>query len=425
MHQRLLTVSAIICVSGGAAVLGGQASLPRIDRDLYKQMLADIRNDVEKNYYDPKFRGIDLATIFKDASDKLAAAGSATEAIDVITNTLFQFGDSHTRFYPPARATRADYGWTMAAVGDAPLITWVDPSSDAARRGLAAGDRVLALNRFQPTRENLWQIRHYYGVVRPQAQQRLIVRKPDGSERTLDVQSKVERRQVIQIMDAIDEYIDEVFAESDSDYVVAPSILVWRMTAFRDPRALGPFIDRARKAKALVLDLRDNSGGALNGLKALVGWLFDRDVHVMTRIGRKGEEKIIAKPTSRPFLGNLVVLVNSESASASEILARIVQLEKRGTVIGDRSGGAVMVSMRIPHEFGIGNVTFYGTSVTIADVRMPDGGQLEHVGVTPDELLLPTPADLAAGRDPVLARAIALAGGSLTPEQAGKLYLGK
>jgi C-terminal processing protease CtpA/Prc len=52
---------------------------------------------------------------------------------------------------------------------------------------------------------------------------------------------------------------------------------------------------------------------------------------------------------------------------------------------------------------------------------MSDGASLEKTGVQPDELSLPTPADLAAGRDPVLARALSLAGVSIDAEAAARL----
>jgi C-terminal processing protease CtpA/Prc len=80
-----------------------------------------------------------------------------------------------------------------------------------------------------------------------------------------------------------------------------------------------------------------------------------------------------------------------------------------------------MESRVFPHELGMDAVTFYATSVTMADIRMSDGRTLEHAGVTPDEIVLPTGDDLAAGRDPVLARAIAKLGGTITAEAAGKL----
>ena len=61
--------------------------------------------------------------------------------------------------------------------------------SDAERKGLAVGDRVLAWNRFEPTRSNLWQIYYVYRHIRPQQLQRVIVRKPDGTEKVLDIES--------------------------------------------------------------------------------------------------------------------------------------------------------------------------------------------------------------------------------------------
>ena len=101
--------------------------------------------------------------------------------------------------------------------------------------------------------------------------------------------------------------------------------------------------------------------------------------------------------------------------------ARLVQIERRGAVIGDRTAGAVMTSRLFPHTVGMDAIAFFATSITIGDVRMTDGGSLEHTGVTPDEIVLPTGADLAARRDPVLARAIIALGGAITPEKAGQL----
>jgi C-terminal processing protease CtpA/Prc len=99
-----------------------------------------------------------------------------------------------------------------------------------------------------------------------------------------------------------------------------------------------------------------------------------------------------------------------------------MQQEKRAVVIGDRSAGLVMRGKTYWHQFGQNLLVYYGMEVTDADVVNPDGKSLEHVGVTPDEVMLPTADDLAAGRDPVLAHAAKLAGLSLTPEKAGTLF---
>src|SRR4030095_16486930 len=108
------------------------------------------------------------------------------------------------------------------------------------------------------------------------------------------------------------------------------------------------------------------------------------------------------------FKGRLIVLVDNDSASASEVLARVVQLEKRGIVLGDRTGGKVMRSRLYSHQIGLETVVFYGVSVTDADILMPDGHSLEGLGVSPDEVLLPTAEDLRTQKDSVLSRAVAM-----------------
>jgi len=68
-------------------------------------------------------------------------------------------------------------------------------------------------------------------------------------------------------------------------------------------------------------------------------------------------------------------------------------------------------------------VYLYGTSVTIADTVMRDGKSIEHIGVSPDQIFLPSPADLVAHRDHVLSFAASLLGVQLTPDQAAKVFV--
>jgi carboxyl-terminal processing protease len=179
---------------------------------------------------------------------------------------------------------------------------------------------------------------------------------------------------------------------------------------------------KAMKFKSLILDLRGNGGGYVDAMLRLVGNVFDRDIKVGDEKTRKATKPLNAKTRGNVFKGQLIVLIDSNSGSASELFARVVQLEKRGSVIGDRSSGAVMGAKHYDHQTGVTQVLYYGTSITVADVIMTDGKSLEKVGVTPDETLLPTGADLAAQRDPVLSRAAALVGVKLEPEKAGTFF---
>jgi len=223
-------------------------------------------------------------------------------------------------------------------------------------------------------------------------------------------------------LDQYREYENEDHA-TRSRIVEKGDVAIWKLHQFfLDEGEVGRTIRTASKHKTLILDLRGNPGGSVDTLKEVVGSLFDREIKIGDRVTRKETKPMLAKRQSAQFTGKVIVLVDASCASAAEILARVVQLEHRGTVIGDKTSGKVMESLQYIEKQNGGTVFAYGFSITDADLIMSDGHSLEKTGVQPDEVLLPTGADLAAGRDPVLAHAAELAGIKLDPAEAGKMF---
>jgi carboxyl-terminal processing protease len=422
-----------LCAAGGAARAQSKADIER-DRNRGRAMLALVKDYIKEYYYDPKYHGMDLEARFKAAEAKLGEAQSLSQVLGVIAQAVTELNDSHTFFIPPPRPVDVDYGWKMQAVGDKVFVTAVKPGSDAEAQGLRPGDEVLSIDGFRPTRQTLWKIEYNYSVLRPQPGKRVVVRSPDGQERELALKAKVEKLdKAVNLVQVFNEYEEErddekklprFYQEGDGP----DAVFIWKLREFGfSDSKVDEMISKARKAKALVLDLRGNPGGAVKTLQRMLGYVFDRDVKIGELKKRKESKQLVAKTRGgdKVFKGQLVVLVDSGSGSAAELFSRIVQLEKRGTVVGDRTSGAVMVSNVRPGLLGdvsSGNMIPYGLSVTVADIILTDGQSLEHVGVTPDVPLLPTAADLRDRRDPVLARAVELAGGRITPERAGALF---
>jgi len=196
------------------------------------------------------------------------------------------------------------------------------------------------------------------------------------------------------------------------------------MPQFGDKDVVADIMDKAKKRKTLILDLRGNPGGYEETLLRLLGSVMDHDVKVGEIKSRTETKPLIAKTrgSGKVFTGQLIVLVDSESGSSAEIFARVIQLEKRGIVIGDRTSGSVMRARAYQHDSAMDKYFTYGVSVTVADLIMTDGKSLEGVGVTPDVLLQPTAAHLAAQRDPALSHAASLAGIEISAERAGTFF---
>ena len=272
--MRSGVLAAVAVIGGGCAILSAQAPhISSFDRGVSLSMLKVIKEDLTKNYYDPTFRGVDVEKTFAEAAEHIKTANSVAEASAFLADTLLKLDDSHTKFYPPERLTRVEYGWKISMVGDAPFVTWIDKNSDAAAKGLARGDRVLVLNRFEPTRSNLWQLNYVYRHIRPQQLQRLIIRKPDGQEKTLDVASKVQERPSGNIEDLVRE-IEGEYRTPDYMQKAIGDILVVHLAAFGDPRNVERFTKDARRYKVMIVDLRGNGGGRIDAIERLLVVVF-------------------------------------------------------------------------------------------------------------------------------------------------------
>lgn len=428
-------LAAVLCLLIGSATfrpVAAQTPTPeelKRDRNRGIAMLQLMKDYLKEFYYDPKYHGMDLDARFKVSEEKMKDAANIGQVLGIVAQTLAELNDSHTFFVPPPRPVDVDYGWKMQMIGDTCYVVTVKTGSDAEAQGLKPGDEVISLDGFKPTRQTLWKMEYNYNVLRPQPGKRIVVRTPGGETRELALKAKVEKRPK-QIN--LEEWFNQLFEDYDDEkrlarYADWNDIFIWKLREFGLTESkVDETMRKARQFKTLILDLRGNGGGYEVTLKRLVGYFFDQDITI-GEIKRRKESKPLKAKTrgDKAFKGQLIVLIDSRSGSAAELFARTIQIEKRGTIIGDRSAGAVMRSMFRPGLLGdmsSGNMIPYGASITDADFVMTDGKSLEKVGVTPDEVVLPTAEDLANRRDPVLARAIALAGAQISPQKAGTLF---
>jgi len=268
-----------------------------------------------------------------------------------------------------------------------------------------------------------------FNVLRPQLGLRLTLVDEAGHQRQLEVMavfqlSTVNNYYLPQGVNQRRSYMEEEHRIRKARYYEkGDGLLVVKIPAFAfSDSEVDSIIGKMRAHKGVVLDLRGNAGGFRDTLDRLLGGIFENDVKICDRIGRDSTKTVTA--TGRhggAFTGRFAVLIDSETGSASEIFARVVQLQKRGPVVGDRSSGAVMAARVYPHEFSVNTRVFYALSVSEADLVMTDGNRLEHTGVEPDVVVLPTALDLASRRDPAMAKAAELIGVELSPEEAGKI----
>lgn len=156
-----------------------------------------------------------------------------------------------------------------------------------------------------------------------------------------------------------------------------------------------------KRPKGVVLDLRYNGGGYLDGSVDITSEFLESG-KVVTIKKRNSEEDEVIYVNGQARMANmpLVVLINRGSASASEIVAGAVQDHNRGTIIGESSFGKGTVQS-VENLLGGSSLR-----VTIAKWFTPNDQNISETGITPDIIVERTIDDFESGKDPQLEKAI-------------------
>jgi len=410
----------------------GQQKANRVEQEQARSILRQVEETIEKNYFDPSLRGYDLHARFQEADKKINDAPTLVAGLAVINWAVEGLNDTHTLFIPPSRNVVVYSGWQMQMVGPECLITAVEPNSDAWKKGLRPGDRLLKVETYEPTLATFPIIRRRIDQLLPLVEYHLVVASPGQASRQLTTKSQlITLPQTTNFFTGgdVQHQLQHMFEgyrllTKSRTSEVSDKLMIWKLPEFNLSQVeTERLFGTARKHETLILDLRDNHGGGEDPLRWMIGNVFDHDITVGEMIERTQSAPLLASSRGeKAFGGKLIVLVNSSSGSAAEVFARTVQLEKRGTLMGDKTEGAVRRAKFFPLRQEGGNIIVYGLVISVARLKMPDGGDLEGTGVTPDVTVLPAPSDFAEGRDPVLAAAAKLAGVELSAEQAGKMF---
>jgi carboxyl-terminal processing protease len=295
-------------------------------------------------------------------------------AINGMIDTL---EDPHTSYLPRdlykelQTDTKGEFGGLGIVIGVRDeWITVISPIDDtpAARAGIRAGDRIIEINGETTegftTMDAVKQLRGKVGssvtitVQRPG--------EPKPSEYTII-------RGIIQLETVKSSTIDE-----NIGYI--------RISQFSEPTgdALLEQYQTLKKqgVQSLIIDLRNNPGGLLSSVIEISDMFLEKGIIVSTKGRDEAQNQVFFshKDAVVPEIP-LVVLVNEGSASASEIFAGAIKDNKRGLLVGKTTfgKGSVQTVRELPDGSGI--------RITTALYYTPSGVSIDHVGITPDEVV--------------------------------------
>jgi len=394
----LVAIVLVVCVFGGGFVVGNfipvlkPASLPTLPATTFDNQ-GGTPTDLQSQFA-PFWQSWDL--IHQNYVDQPVDNTKLVQG--AIRGMLDALGDPHTGYWTPQETTDAnmamqgEYDGIGAYVdtrGEYLTITKPIPGYPAEQAGLQIGDQIISVDGQDVTGMDPDLVR-MTKVMGPAGTDVHLTINRAGVDQPLEF--TITRAHIV-IPSVTSKMLDNNFA-----YI--------QITVFGNTTA-SDFHDQlsqliAQNPSGIILDLRDNGGGYLDAGVSVASEFIDHGVILYEQIGDGSRTDYPAVPGGLATTIPLVVLVNENTASASEIVSGAIQDDGRGKLVGVLTYGKGSVQNWIPLSDG-------GTArITIAKWLTPNGRTIDKIGLTPDVVATMTQEDYTAGRDPQLDAAVQL-----------------
>jgi carboxyl-terminal processing protease len=350
---------------------GGGLSTPQGAALAYRQVLGDL----QQHYYKPVNVG------------RLAQAG--------INGLLKTLNDPYTEYFTPGEArafaqmlagTFSGVGIVLQQKGSLLQVTSVLPGSPAGQAHIRPGDAIVKVDGVPTAGRSLdVSIAHLQGKAGTTVH--LELQRP-GAPGLITL--TLTRRELS-------------FPLTSSRLILDHGVKVGYVSLSEFASGAGAAVRqdvnglRKRGAQWIIFDLRDNGGGLVDEAAKVASEFLPKGAVIVSTQGLHSAKDISRAGGPGPTTLPMVVLVNGNTASSSEIVAGALKDNKRATLIGSRTFGKGVVQEVMPLAGGA------SLRITVAAYRTPSGADINHKGIAPTITASSGPA---GGKDTVLARAL-------------------